>query len=122
MEKAAGVTEEDKKDDTEDEKKQPALFRAYRHCGKAFARLSKANSVNEEDLLAKAEARFTKAIGTGKLQLNLGDANTAKTATAAWKAKVEEMKSAHGNNAASFAARAFPKEHQAYMKEVGATK
>ena len=119
MEDAAGVTEEDKKDETEEQKKQPALMRAVRRIAKANARLRK---LDQESILIAAEARFTKAIGSNKIQQNLTTDQKTVTATAKWQAKVEEMKAAHGTNAASFAARAFPAEHRAFMKESGAIK
>lgn len=76
MEDAAGVTPSD------DEKKDTspsAMMKRYRKAVLAIAKLAKSKTVISEDettaLLAKAEASFTKKIGSGAIKLNLGVPN-----------------------------------------------
>lgn len=66
MEKDAGVTDEDKKGETDEDKKAPAILSAIRRSIRAISRQRK-SSVEETATLA--EARFTKAIGNGKIIL-----------------------------------------------------
>lgn len=83
MEDAAGImpSEEEKKDTS-----PSAMMSRFYRASVAVAKLAKAKTTltetEETALLTKAEASFTKKIGSGAIQFNIGQANDTKDAEA----------------------------------------
>lgn len=110
METAAGVTDADKKDETDTDKRAPAIMRAFKRCGKAFSR-----RVGEAEV--SAVAAMTRKIGNGEIiTTSGGDSATKKEMPAV--ARMRKMRESGMKMGAAkmSVARVAPKEYNAWVE------